>query len=55
MVLGKISDTSRKAYQRIITAGAENGAEGAILGCTEIPLLIQQEHVQIPVFETTRI
>ncbi|MEM9328572.1 MAG: aspartate/glutamate racemase family protein [Bacteroidota bacterium] len=55
LVLGKISDTSRKVYQEIIAAGAEAGAEGAILGCTEIPLLIQQEHVQIPVFETTRI
>ena len=31
----------------------EEGAEGAILGCTEIPLLIHQEHTDIPVFDTT--
>ena len=29
------------------------GAQGAILGCTEIPLLIQQEHTDLPVFDTT--
>ena len=33
----------------------ENGAEGVILGCTEIPLLIKQENVSIPVFDTTTI
>ena len=31
------------------------GAEGVILGCTEIPLLIQQTDVELPIFDTTRI
>lgn len=53
--LGVFSDETRKAYLRIIDSQIAQGAEGVILGCTEIPLLIQQEHVSIPVFDTTRI
>ena len=34
---------------------AERGAEGIILGCTEIPILIKQSDVNIPVFDTIRI
>jgi len=33
----------------------EEGAEGVILGCTEIPLLVHQSDVNVPVFDTTRI
>ena len=33
----------------------KSGAEGIILGCTEIPLLIEQKDVSVPVFDTTRI
>ena len=33
----------------------EEGAQGVILGCTEIPLLIKQKDVKVPVFDTTRI
>jgi aspartate racemase len=32
-----------------------NGAEGVILGCTEIPILIKESDVDIPVFDTTAI
>lgn len=47
---------SREGYQRIIERlQKEEGAEGVILGCTEIPLLIKQEDVSIPVFDTTAI
>lgn len=55
LVQGKVLDESRKAYARIIEAAKEEGAEGVILGCTEIPLLIHQEDVTIPVFDTTAI
>lgn len=49
-------DESRQAYVDIIERLVrEEGAEGVILGCTEIPLLIQQEHVSVPVFDTTAI
>jgi aspartate racemase len=49
----KIDETSRAVYIGIIDKLIERGAEGIILGCTEIPLLIKQEHVTCPVFDTT--
>ncbi|WP_299158640.1 aspartate/glutamate racemase family protein [uncultured Tenacibaculum sp.] len=52
---GVLSDTSKKVYQIIINKLQNRGAEGVILGCTEIPLLIKQEDVSIPVFDTTTI
>ena len=55
LVLGEIKDESRQTYQRIIDDLAHKGAQGVILGCTEIPLLIKQDDVRIPVFDTTTI
>lgn len=52
---GKIQESTRKEYIRIINSEADKGAEGLILGCTEIPLLIRQEHVSVPIFDTTQI
>jgi len=49
----KIYEKSRAVYIEIIDKLIERGAEGIILGCTEIPLLIKQEHVTCPVFDTT--
>ncbi|NNK87837.1 MAG: aspartate/glutamate racemase family protein [Flavobacteriaceae bacterium] len=55
LVQGKILDFSRREFQRIIKLSESAGAEGVILGCTEIPLLITQEDVSIPTFDTTQI
>jgi aspartate racemase len=56
LVRNDIRNESRQEYVRIINRLAEEeGAEGVILGCTEIPLLIHQSDVKIPVFDTTRI
>ena len=55
LVHGKINPASKKKYQKIINASVKNGAEGVILGCTEIPLLIKGIDVDIPTFDTTRI
>ena len=55
LVKGVISPDSRQAFIEIINKLQENGAEGVILGCTEIPLLIKQSDVSIPIFDTTRI
>ena len=55
LVKGKICDESRAEYARIIEESKRAGAEGVVLGCTEIPLLIHQEDVSIPVFDTTAI
>ncbi|MBU3107350.1 aspartate/glutamate racemase family protein [Clostridium gasigenes] len=52
---GVISGDSREKYKKIINNLSLNGAEGVVLGCTEIPLLIKQEDVNIPVFDTTTI
>lgn len=52
---GVLKATSKEAYITIINKLEKEGAEGVILGCTEIPLLIQQEDVSIPVFDTTTI
>jgi len=49
----KIKEASRAYYLSQIEALARRGAQGVILGCTEIPLLIQQQHTPIPVFDTT--
>jgi aspartate racemase len=46
---------SKQNYLRIINGLAAQGAEGVILGCTEIPLLIKPEDTTIPLFDTTRI
>ena len=55
LVQGKILNESRKTYIQIIENLKNNGAEGVILGCTEIPQLISNEDVSIPVFDTTKI
>lgn len=53
LCLGIISETSRKEFARVIDSLKERGAEGVILGCTEIGLLIGQEDSSLPVFDTT--
>jgi aspartate racemase len=53
LCLGVVRDESRRAYQDVISRF--DGAEGIILGCTEIELLIGQADVPLPVFPTTRL
>jgi aspartate racemase len=55
LVHGELRDASREAYRRIIGNLKRRGAEGVILGCTEIPLLISDRDVEVPVFDTTHI
>ncbi len=55
LVQGIIDDKSRDIYKKIIGNLENQGAEGVILGCTEIPLLISDTDVNIPVFDTTTI
>ena len=52
---GIISENSRQEYIRIISSLQKKGAQGVILGCTEIGLLISQKDSPIPVFDTTLI
>ncbi len=55
LVHGNIKFASKKEYQRIIENSINNGAKGVILGCTEIPLLINNNDISILAFDTTRI
>ena len=55
LCLGVINEESRHRYVAVIEDLAGRGAEGVILGCTEIGLLIRQEDVSLPVFDTARI
>ncbi len=55
LCVGEIKEGSRRQFQRIIDSLKEKGAEGVILGCTEIGLLIHQADSSLPVFDTTSI
>ncbi|WP_259417448.1 aspartate/glutamate racemase family protein [Bacillus toyonensis] len=55
LCLGKITSQSREYYKRVIEELVQEGAQGIILDCTEIGLLIKQEDVSIPIFDTTHI
>jgi aspartate racemase len=53
LVLGIVKAESRQRYQHVIQQMGAQGAQGVILGCTEITLLIKPEHTDLPVFDTT--
>jgi aspartate racemase len=55
LCLGRILDGSRDAYRAIIAGLVARGAQGAILGCTEIGLLIGEDDAPVPLFDTARI
>jgi len=52
---GEIREASRREYVRVIEDLATRGAEGVILGCTEIGLLVRPEDTHLPTFDTARI
>jgi len=51
--IGKIKESSRKYFVEIIDKLKEKGAEGVILGCTEIPLLVRKEDTSVVLFDST--
>ncbi len=52
---GIMDPSSKEKFKDIINGLVSSGVEGVILGCTEIPLLIKQEDVDVPIFDTTQI
>jgi aspartate racemase len=52
LVRGEITTPARDAYLRIVDKLTYRGAEGVILGCTEIPLLLEQKYCALPLFDT---
>ena len=55
LVVGIVEQESRNHYRRIMQALADAGAQGIILGCTEIGLLVTQSDSPVPLFDTTTI
>jgi len=55
LVLGEIKSESREAYKIIIEKLIAEGAQGIILGCTEIGLLVKEEDSPVPTFDTAYI
>lgn len=53
LCLGIIEQPSKEYYLQVIQKLIEEGVQGIILGCTEIGLLIKQEDVRVPIFDTT--
>ena len=55
LCVGIIKRSSKEKFREVIKDLVSSGADGVILGCTEIPLLISQEDVEVPLFDTTAI
>ncbi|GGI64379.1 aspartate/glutamate racemase family protein [Enterococcus alcedinis] len=55
LVRGVVRQESKKEYLKVIDSMIARGAQGIILGCTEIGLLVSQEDVTVPIFDTTLI
>lgn len=53
LCVGRIRPSSKKYYEEVMNRLVAHGAEGIILGCTEIGLLVQQEDSKVPLFNTT--
>jgi len=53
LCLGRVKDASREAFKKIIVRLEGRGAQGIVLGCTEIPLLVKQKDYGLPLFDTT--
>lgn len=53
LCVGDVNGESRRRFQRVIDGLREKGAEGVILGCTEIGMLVRQSDSSLPVFDTT--
>jgi aspartate racemase len=52
---GLVKKESRETFLRMAGRLVENGCQGVILGCTEIPMLLRQEDTPVPLFDTTRL
>jgi aspartate racemase len=55
LCLGRVEDASRRAYLAVIDELAQQGAQGVILGCTEIAMLVAQRDTSVRLYDTTAI
>lgn len=52
---GEIRESSRQTLLEVIDSLKDAGAQGTVLGCTELPMLVNQADTEVPLFDTTRI
>lgn len=55
LCLGRVEEASRAAYRAVMRRLVERGAQGIILGCTEISMLVSAQDANVPLFDTTAI
>jgi aspartate racemase len=55
LVKGEIREESQQRFLAVIERLQDRGAQGIILGCTEIPLLVKPSDVSVPIFDTTQL
>jgi aspartate racemase len=55
LCMGEIKEISKEKFKSVIQNLVGRGAQGVILGCTEIPLIVNQDDYTIPVYDTTRL
>ncbi len=55
LCMGRIENPSRESYRQIVADLVARGAQGVILGCTEIGLLLKPEDASVPLFDTAAI
>lgn len=55
LCLGEIKEISRRLFHQVVEDLVSQGAEGIILGCTEIPLIMDQQEYDIPLYDTTEL
>ena len=55
LCVGRLLASSREAYRRVIERLVARGAQGIVLGCTEIALLVEAEQFAVPIFDTTKL
>jgi aspartate racemase len=53
LCLGEVKELSKGKFKSVIQNLVDKGAQGVILGCTEIPLIVSQDDYAIPVYDTT--
>ncbi|HEX7297168.1 MAG TPA: amino acid racemase [Pyrinomonadaceae bacterium] len=55
LIHGKFKDSTREYFQSVVDDLAKRGCDAVVLGCTEIPLILEQQHTEIPLLDSTRL
>ena len=55
LCIGRVSDTSRQAFEAVARRLADEGADCLVLGCTEVGMLLDERNSPLPIFDTTLI